>query len=225
MTQKRNLPKLVDLMTGDLEKIQAENTLNILLNNPPPKNWVKKHPYADAYYLSIERVEFLLTSIFVHWSVEIRKVDLMANSAYVIVRLHYRNPVTGEMQYQDGVGAAPLQTDKNATATDFSAIKSSAVQIGIPAAESYAIKDAAKKLGKMFGKDLNRDDEIGYEGMGDKFDPTSKYKKILSEQIGQCQDHELTSKVMEVVLEAEENGTNDSEFYQNILGTYFNIKQ
>ena len=34
-----------------------------------------------------------------------------------------------------------------------------------PAAESYAIKDAAEKLGKIFGKDLNRKDVIGYESL------------------------------------------------------------
>lgn len=33
----------------------------------------------------------------------------------------------------------------------------------LPTAESYAIKDAAEKLGKLFGKDLNRKDELAFE--------------------------------------------------------------
>ena len=40
----------------------------------------------------------------------------------------------------------------------------------VPAAESYAVKDAAEKLGKLFGKDLNRKDAFGYTALGNKFD-------------------------------------------------------
>jgi len=88
----------------------------------------------------------------------------------VTVRLHYQNPVDGEMRYQDGIGACPMQTAKDAGATDFSQIKSDAVMKAAPAAESYAIKDAAEKLGKLFGKDLNRKDAFGYSALGNKFD-------------------------------------------------------
>jgi hypothetical protein len=34
----------------------------------------------------------------------------------------------------------------------------------LPAAESYAIKDAAEKLGILFGKNLNRKDTIAFSG-------------------------------------------------------------
>lgn len=37
--------------------------------------------------------------------------------------------------------------------------------IGTPAAESYAIKDAAEKIGKLFGKDMNRADQINYDNL------------------------------------------------------------
>jgi len=33
---------------------------------------------------------------------------------------------------------------------------------GLPAAESFAIKDAAEKIGRLFGKDLNRKDVAGF---------------------------------------------------------------
>ena len=32
-----------------------------------------------------------------------------------------------------------------------------------PAAESYAVKDAAEKIGKLLGKDMNRADRIMYD--------------------------------------------------------------
>jgi len=58
-----------------------------------------------------------------------------------------------------------MQNDAEAAASDMTKIKSNAVQIGLPAAESYAIKDAAEKIGPLFGKDLNRRDAIvGFRG-------------------------------------------------------------
>ena len=63
-----------------------------------------------------------------------------------------------------------MQTDKDAGAVDFNKIKSSAVQTAAPAAESFAIKDAAEKLGRLFGKDLNRKDIIDYNLLENRFD-------------------------------------------------------
>ena len=73
------------------------------------------------------------------------------------------------MQFHDGIGASPLQTNKDAGAIEFDKIKSNAVMLAAPSAESYAIKDAAEKLGKLFGKDLNRSDKIMYDKIGEKF--------------------------------------------------------
>lgn len=165
---KRQLPKINDLYENR-ELAVKTNDLNILLNQPPNEKWLREHPMAKVKYIPIEIVEFLLTSIFIAWRVEIKTVQLVANSVVVTVRLFYQNPITGEWDWQDGVGAAPLQTDKGAGATDFNAIKSVAVQIGVPAAESYAVKDAAEKIGKLFGKDLNRKDAMGYQFLENKF--------------------------------------------------------
>ena len=166
----KQLPKLKDLYTGSLD-VKRENDLNILLNHEPKKEWLRAHPMASGVrYIPIEIIEYLLTSIFIRWHVEIRKSEVIANSVVITVRLHYQHPIDAEMRYQDGIGAAPMQTAKDAGATDFSQIKSDAVMKAAPAAESYAIKDAAEKLGKLFGKDINRKDAMGYSSLGNKFD-------------------------------------------------------
>lgn len=142
------------------------NEVNVLVNNPPPAEWLKVHPLvANLKYLPIERIEWLLTSIFQKWRVEIKSVQHIANSIVVCVRLFYRNPIDGEWEYHDGVGASPLQTASGAGAIDWNNIKSAAAQMAAPAAETYAIKDAAEKIGKLFGKDLNRKDHIEYENL------------------------------------------------------------
>lgn len=159
------VPKIEDLY-ADKEIAVRMNDLNRLLNMPPKPEWIKTNPFADnAPYLPIERVEYLLTALFIKWKVEIKEVKLIANSVTVTVRLWVLDPITGDWDWQEGVGAAPLQTAKGAGATEFDKIKGAAVQMGAPAAESYAIKDAAEKYGKLFGKDLGRKDELNYVPM------------------------------------------------------------
>lgn len=167
---ENKLPALQDLY-NDKALAKKESNLNTLLNHEPKKEWLRLHPVAkNVKYLPIERIEYLLTSIFQVWNVEIRETKLIANSIVVTIRLHYKNPITGEMLFHDGIGASPLQTEKNAGATEFDKIKSNAVMLAAPAAESYAVKDAAEKIGKLFGKDLNRADVIMYDKISEKFE-------------------------------------------------------
>ena len=63
----------------------------------------------------------------------------------------------------DGLGAAPIQTKSGASPVDHSAVLTDAVMKALPAAESYALKDAADKLGKLFGSDLGRKDSAEFK--------------------------------------------------------------
>jgi hypothetical protein len=158
--QQRNLPSLEELRDESHSELWAkDNALNVLLNSDPPDKWMLKHktitrdvngkkePY---FYLPVGRLEWLMTRIFVNWHVEILTVQLLANSVCVTVRVHYQDPVTSQWKWTDGVGATPLQTASGAGAVDFNALKSAAVQMAAPAAESYAFKDAVEKLGNLF---------------------------------------------------------------------------
>lgn len=144
-----------------------------LLNNPPNNKWVKRHPFIkidsavpgqkeQLPYLPIDKVEYLLTRIFQHWRVEVIGYQQLFNAVSCHVRLHYRNPVNGEWMFHDGLGAVGVQTDAGATAADLSKIKADAVMKALPASKSYAIKDAADHLGKLFGRDLTRKDTLGF---------------------------------------------------------------
>lgn len=169
------LPSFTDLLKEREFEVE-QNTLTVLLNQPPHKSWLKEHPqvkvkkqgkdgdtnYAPLLYIPISRVHYLLKRIYRNYWVEILNIKLIANSPTVTVRLFVENPITFKIEHQDGVGSAPLQTDKDAGAIDFMKMKSGAVQMAAPAAESYAIKDAAEKFGKIFGRDLNIPEDIDY---------------------------------------------------------------
>lgn len=218
--KKRNLPAIRDLYKGEVE-LAKQNDLNILLNQEPKADWVKAHPmFKDKVkYIPIERIEYLLTSIFIKWNVEIRTVQLIANSVVVTVRLSYLNPITNEMDFQDGVGAAPLQTDKDAGATDWTKIKSDAVMKAAPAAESFAVKDAAEKIGKLFGKDLNRADKIMYDSLGGKFekDSVEVASKKLIDMIDELPEMGLQAMYKDECQKARSAGKYNLEFINKMI--------
>ena len=180
----KNLPTLQELRS-DVDIKADQNQLNVILNAEPPKDWIKDHPFAKGVkYLPIQRVEYLLTRIFLKWNVEIKSVAVIANSVVVTVRLFYQDVMADAMLWQDGIGAAPIHTEKGKGATDFEHVLTDSVMKAAPAAESYAIKDAAEKIGKLFGKDLNRADKIMYDSLltlVKKDDKEDKYKNMFNE--------------------------------------------
>lgn len=162
MTQLTKLPTLQELLIDNEDSLK-QNALTVLLNQDPPAKWLVQHPMIRDYkYIPIEKIEYLLTKIYPRWWVEIRNTQIVANSVVVTVRLHVINPLTGAEEWQDGVGAAPIQTDKGAGATDWNSVKTDGVQKAAPAAETYAVKDAAEKLGKIFGRDVSRKGSMNY---------------------------------------------------------------
>lgn len=210
---KVTLPTIEELYTGS-EELVKRNQLNVILNQPPHKDWVKIHPQIKTMeykYLPIERIEFLLTAIFIEWHFSINDIKLIGNSVVVIGTLYVTNPITGKEMFQDGVGAAPLQTERGAGAIEFDKLKSGAVMMAAPAAESYALKDAAEKFGKIFGKDLNRKDEISYLSLLDRYKSTKFGDDNVSE-INNCS----TLDELEIYIDIHPEFLNDKRFLNEI---------
>lgn len=160
---ERKLPSLTDLV-GEEVDVLKNDALNLLLNQEVPAAWLKKHPFIrDHSYITIQRIETLLTVIFQEWKIEVIETKQLFNAVTVTVRLHYRSPLDGTWKYHDGVGAVGVQTDKGEAASNLNAIKPDAVMKALPAAKSYAIKDAAGHLGKLFGRDIDRKDVVEFQ--------------------------------------------------------------
>lgn len=163
MSQSKSLAKIVGDI-GDLDTFVANDEFLTVVNQEPPKQFVKDHPLAKGVkYIPIDKVEMMLTKIFQQWRVEIMDSGQLFNSVYVNIRLHYMHPINKEWTFQDGTGAVSVQTDAGKTAADLSAIKTNAVMLALPAAKSYATKDAAENIGKVFGRDINRKDTMAFK--------------------------------------------------------------
>lgn len=158
------IPTLAELHADNPDAF-ANDKLKTLLNMAPNMAWVKKHPMTGMPYMPVDKVDHLLDRIYARWELEVKSIQLIVNSVVAVVTLKVWNPTHGGWDYQDGVGAMPIQVDKDSKASDMSSLKSNAIQLAAPAAVSYAKKDAADNLGTIFGRNVARKDTI-------MFDPT-----------------------------------------------------
>lgn len=157
------LPTVAEIFADDIQTAFKHEQLNLLLNQEPKPEWVREHPFIKGYkYLPIDKVEFMLRKIFKRFSIEITGQGTAFNGVWVTVRVHYLNPITGEMQYHDGIGAMQLQTKKDTSPADLLNINNGALSMAFPAAKTVAIKDACDHFGKLFGCDLNRRDTLNF---------------------------------------------------------------
>ena len=157
------LPKIQDIYTDKLTT-QKNDVYITLLNQKPKDEWVKLHPFIKGYkYLPIERIEYLLKTIFKRYRIEITGQGQSFNGVWVTVRIHYLHPITGEWDFHDGIGASQLQTAKGTSPADLGNINNGALSMAFPMAKTIAIKDACDHFGCLFGADLNRKDVISYD--------------------------------------------------------------
>jgi hypothetical protein len=158
-----NLPKINDLYSDKLTT-QKNDAFITLMNQQPKKEWIKTHPFIKNYkYLPIERIEFLLKTIFKSYRIEVLREGQSFNGVYVVVRVHYLHPLTGLWEFHDGIGASQLQTAKGTSPADLGNINNGALSMAFPIAKTIAIKDATDHFGNLFGADLNRKDVISYK--------------------------------------------------------------
>jgi len=158
-----NLPTLAELYSDNLETTARLEQFTVLLNQAPKAEWIKKHPFINNYfYLPADKVEYLLKAIFKEYKIEITGQGTAFNGVWVTVRIHYKNPITQEWLFHDGIGAAQLQTAKGTSPADLANVNNGALSMAFPIAKTVAIKDACDHFGTLFGSNLNRKDTVNY---------------------------------------------------------------
>lgn len=185
------LNELVKLYENPNTVIQQDKLLTFL-NMEPPKAWVKEHPFIKGYkYLPIDKVEFLLKSIFRQYKIEVLKTGMLMNAIECTLRVHYLDPVTQQWLFHDGVGAMELQTKSGSGVLklDMSNVNSGAVAMALPIAKSVAVKDACDHLGTIFGTNLNRKNALTFN-LEDAPDPLQVRVNALIEAAVTVEDLE-----------------------------------
>jgi hypothetical protein len=177
--QKKELPSISDLYdVSNIELAFKKDQFNLLMNQNPEPKWILENRFAgNSKYMPIGIIETLLQRIFKEFRVEVLREGTMFNSVYVAVRLHYLHPITAKWGYHDGLGACQIQTKQGASPADLQSINNNAVMMALPMAKSYAIKDCADHFGKLFGRDLNRKDTMGF-GVDSSLDQDTVFNEI-----------------------------------------------
>ena len=138
---------------GEVAPVELE--FKKILRTQPKQSWVKEHPmYKGTKYVPIYITERLLDHLFDRWSVEVISFQVVINSIAVHVRL--RAWKDGVEYVHDGLGASPIQTKAGASPIDHNSVLTDAVMKALPAAKSFALKDAADHLGEIFGRSISR---------------------------------------------------------------------
>jgi hypothetical protein len=161
---KRELPVLADLYDlSNVDSLFKTDQFNHLMNQEPKGEWIAINKYANnSKYIPIGIKETLLQRIFKRTRIEILREGTMFNAVYVTIRLHYLHPITGEWDFHDGTGADQIQTKSGASPADLGSIGNNAVAMSLPKAVSFAISDATDHIGKLFGRDLNREKQMAF---------------------------------------------------------------
>lgn len=134
-----------------------------LLNTAPKPEKIQKHQGYE--YLPISSVEKDLDKMFFGLvQYECLSYNQIFNEIACHARIKVFHPVIQQWINYDGLGSAVIQQDANTKVIDFNQHKKpNALQLTLPKAYAEAIKNAAKKIGKRFGADINRKFEDEYE--------------------------------------------------------------
>lgn len=155
-------PTATDLLplgpNGEPKYTSLSEFKRIVSTNPRPE-WVRINRFSEnAKYLPIRIVEELLSELFPFWEArQVGEPKILGNSVVISVELRVFQPIIGGWLTYPGVGAVPIELEKGADPTDFTKVKPKALHKNVPSALSFAISNAAKKIGPLFGSRLNND--------------------------------------------------------------------
>lgn len=195
------------------------------INQSPKPSEMKKDPkgfdYLPASFIQMELDEIFLGL----WSWEVRSIQVVANEILVQGDLKVFHPITGQWLTRSGVGAAIIRQRKDSAITDIDGKIKDGITMDLPHAETDAFKNAAKKLGKRFGRDLNRKfvDEYDRQVLSDEEQKAERdaaeYKKLHEQvrlELAVCLDADLKARVRNTLNEKKAEGLTADDLRQAI---------
>ena len=128
-----------------------------MLNKEPSNSMVSKRQ--NIKYISVSNVEVLLDQYFFGlWKTTDMKWQVVANEIIVSLELHVFHPKAGIWISRSGIGSCMIRQKSGADLTDIGSKIKNGLEMDAPHAKADAMKNAAKSLGKIFGRDLTRKD-------------------------------------------------------------------
>lgn len=145
------------LTKEDQLRIQIQNFQEKLNREPDPREF-QPTPDGKARTLPISFVEMTLDELFFgQWETTEPKFQQVFNEVIGTVELTVWHPITGRKITRSGWASVVITQDKDAAVMDFNLTKKkNALDLAFPKLGAEAVKNAARSLGKIFGRDINR---------------------------------------------------------------------
>ena len=130
------------------------------LNEKPGR--IEKQNNADSIPISF--LENELDEVYMGlWETKDFAYQVVANEIVGKITLRVYDPTVQTWIERVGAGAVQIRMNKDASITDIGQKIKTALQMDFPKLRTMCLKNAAKTLGKRFGRDLNRKFEDEYE--------------------------------------------------------------
>lgn len=128
------------------------------LNAEPNKDEVRVNQHAaNTLYLPISYVEMSLDELFFGlWETKDFRWRNYANEIVGTITLRVFHPVANQWIERTGASATMIRQQRGAGITELEKKIHNALEMDFPHLKADCIVNAAKSLGKMFGRDLNR---------------------------------------------------------------------
>ncbi len=134
-----------------------------VLNAEPKPTEIKSNKFANnSKYLPIGVIERKLDEMFIAWQTENFRYQVIGNELTGVITLKVLHPILLTWISYEGAGAVQIQFKKDSDFTNFSNKIQNTLTKDFPHLKSECLKNAAKHLGKAFGRDLNRDETGDY---------------------------------------------------------------
>ena len=158
------------------------------LNQVPPKNEVQINKAANnSKYLPISFVQMKLDEMFFGlWETVNFQHQVIANEIVARVELRVFHPTAKMWITRTGVASVLIQQKKGSAITDIGAKHKNTLVKDFPHLEAECLKNAAKKLGKAFGRDLNREHTDDHNGVIEQSKEAATVKDELETQLANC---------------------------------------
>jgi hypothetical protein len=134
-----------------------------LLNEQPDPNFLKTR--SGFSYLPISYIQTKLDEIYGIglWGFSEPKIIIVANEMIGTIELSVFHPVANTWVKRAGVAAVMIRQKSGADICDISAKIKNSLEMDSPHLLTDCIKSAVKSLGKVFGRDLNREFVDNYD--------------------------------------------------------------
>ena len=210
------------------EMYQRINDFQAKAFKSPDKNFVKKTPDNRAESLVISAVETTLDEMYGGlWNATNFHWRQIGNEVVGSITLEVFHPECGIWIKRDGAGAiqimvdkAPANVNRNQWALDMANKKPNALYMGFPKLKAECLKNAAKSLGNVFGRNLNRQfSDNDFEPETQK-DETNEIRKEILDLL--AKNKTLKASEIEAVKKLTEN---EKTSYTRLLGVLTNLKK